>query len=611
MEALDTNEQLMASRSKVIEPSAAVTSSNIQYNNEWWNDSSTQARFVYIKFTVPSFFKSAGVFPSFLAKNGVRVEVEFQNPVFCFYNNYLGVPHDVSIPISASTLTGVANVVQTSIPFTFGIKGAYVPFFVAGAVNTHATCSGSIDCETAVPAPTTDSTRINGQMLDPTALKNFFVRFYWKGRPVSSLQNGVPMPYFRLRGVSCTANATTAGTLGTVAGDWVFQVESPARQAVAPAADLVVNGTWTGAAVGTAPSSLILSGGTSTLTTPIVAATPFTWTATQFLQMVDEMRIWYVAPEYAPAAGNISKHHPTMVPHTRITNFSDVSWNYTIDNPILWCRVTKPSADVLSVFRNQFMSEDGIQWPLIRQSYYSRTFPDGSGQVIQLAIPIAVRSLRCVYVIITDPLSTRQSTDNTSYNFPSESSFMMRGLKEASLTIGAQTIPGYKLRFRSDFTLDQLDMLDDLGNMSANYNPGKLHINSRDYLAATGAAVGDAAVTAFGSPQVVATTNENTSGALAPATPYDNAFQPTSFNTASGTAAVNHYRDTSRFVLAFPTMKIMGDFLVGLDTSQGGALMLNLDFVNHATQRPRHVHVFGQYDALVNLSVTNALVERW
>jgi hypothetical protein len=250
----------------------------------------------------------------------------------------------------------------------------------------------------------------------------------------------------------------------------------------------------------------------------------------------------------------------------------------------------KPSSDVLSTYIQSFESPSGIPYVFTRLLYHSVQITKGATGAQQITLPFSVRSLRGILVVISDPLSVLAGSDKTVYNFPCKSSFMMRGLIEAQLQIGAQGFPADRMQFYSHNAENHVAETEKLLNITNNamitpsFKKVQLFKGSRKY----GLAAGYSETT--GSPLFYVD---------------GDGFDQTDF---SGNETTYMYNDTSRFVLGISTMKMDGDFASGIDTSQAGSVTLMLNFEDNMTHRARQIHIYGLADAVVTFQQAATLV---
>jgi hypothetical protein len=336
------------------------------------------------------------------------------------------------------------------------------------------------------------------------------------------------------------------------------------------------------------------------------------------------------------------------------TGTNQIFWNYTLQNVELTLDLVRPSSDVQLQYLNAFKSPMGIPYPYTRTLYYYKTIPGNVNTTLDSTIlPFAVRSLKGIMVIITDSYSFGYGSDSTVCNFPSKSSFMMAGLVQANLTVGGESFPLYPLKFESSYQTSHLPEMKALfnvagiANFAPSYQPYKLRRDNRIY----GLAQGGVATNTYTAGALP--TYTNASGVVPPALGvvalipgYDGANVTQSFlgqySNPIGTTTANAsqnviisttnnlvtpaYKDTSRFILGISTMKIDGEFLAGVDTSQSGSVALNLTFDaasssrpylpprpdgtsgNSSTGRDRVVHIFGFCDAVFSVQNDSSLV---
>jgi len=262
------------------------------------------------------------------------------------------------------------------------------------------------------------------------------------------------------------------------------------------------------------------------------------------------------------------------------------SLTYTITNAELTLDYVKPSSDVSIAYINAYNTPSGIPYPYLRTFYH--TFQTSGGSAVaplQIQIPFSVRSLKGIFVVISDPLSSFSGNDQTWAAFPSLSSFMTRGLKEAQLVVGAQQFPAYRMQIRPDgqyLCNGHLSELETVANQlfskgAHNIKLSDLHLKAQNYHE-LGLYDGSFPVT------TTAATNALT---LSPA---------------------GGYRDTRKFILGFSTQKFDGDFASGIDTTASGQVTLNLTFEEHALIRARQIHIFGIADAVFTLQKDASLV---
>jgi hypothetical protein len=261
--------------------------------------------------------------------------------------------------------------------------------------------------------------------------------------------------------------------------------------------------------------------------------------------------------------------------------------NYSINNAELTLDFVKPSSDVMLAYINAYNSPSGIPYSYVRTFYHTHQTTSGTAVApLQLQLPFSVRSLRGIFVVITDQLSSFSGNDITWQAFPSLSSFMTRGLRQAQLVVGAQQFPSYRLDIRkpgSNLCTGHLPELETIANQlfSAGGHDfsmeglGRFSTNYHDY------GYYDGLLGATADPENIKGINNSPLGG---------------------------YRDTRDFILGFSTQKFDGDFASGIDTTASGQITLNLTFDEHVTPRKRQIHIFGIADAVFTLQKDASLV---
>lgn len=269
--------------------------------------------------------------------------------------------------------------------------------------------------------------------------------------------------------------------------------------------------------------------------------------------------------------------------------FNDISaanpvWDYKMNEIVLLCDMVKPSSENRINYESAFNTPSGIMYPFQRVAHYNYQMRGDTTGSTQIVIPFGVRALKALLVVITDPLVSQIGNDGTVYSFPCKSSFQMRQLVEASLQVGATTFPTYRQRFDYRFATSHLNELWSIFSNNKNFNYEGPHIAS--------------GLDRYGTDY-----NKAAYDPLALIGPTANSFSTAGFNRWT-----NPYFDTSNFVLGFNTSRIDGDFLSGVDCTQSGSVILNLQFgqPNHFVPlspngRDMHVHIFGLADAVFTL----------
>ena len=563
-----------------------------------------------------SFIKHIRYFPLMLMRNGLRLQVEFENPRLAFYHNNMGAYEQSGFPAFYHKPVGNAATNPTT---------STIPLGVLIGVHAYATSSKTDG---------SSSLLFNYKSLEATdvataanAVQSLFCPLLQRLIPgTSSLEltssDGAPV-----------AAGTVLGWLITNTGDTAFTLEI----FFTPQSPHQVTVTATYGATSFHPSAC----------------------ATRFVNIAGaacgtQMTNFQGSTCGLQPSNLISATQTSTLANTNYSTSGSQSqsvfWNYTLNSVELTLDLVRPSSDVHLQYLNQFKSPMGIPYPFTRTLYYYKTipgsFPTGTDTTI---LPFAVRSLKGIMVVITDPYSFGYGSDATVCNFPSKSSFMMAGLIQANLTVGGEQYPLYPLKFESHYQTNHLPEVQalfnvaGLNNFAPSYQPYKLRRDSRIYGLAQGGLGVAAPVLAGGGTATTCTPLTANSKYFLPG--YDNGgvIQTTSSVPANigqipasggtstlygpwapGNIIAPAYRDTSRFILGISTMKIDGNFCSGVDTSQAGSVALNLVFdqtnsnrgylpvrpdgTYSAAPRDRTVHIFGFADAVFTAQNDSCLV---
>jgi hypothetical protein len=525
-------------------------------------------RNVVMRLTTSSFLNRNPMIPLFLYRNGLRMTIELEDPRIAFYNNYSG-------------FDGIApnvHFVQLSARLADDILGAeYSTGVRAGGRGSNFTLHPGF---VLTPQGYAKMALMPGDRISflfGTGSRNL----------VSS--TGIPLPRLFLNGndtiqtafVSVQEVDSTAGFIGT--NNTLIYLQTCPFNISTPATS---NRQFrTGALQGSAAAHVLLAAADNENAYNLASAN----TAQEYdllgfyVEKTWNPYVNYVGADTAlitqRTISNVSNPASTSivpVPNyfnqgmatVNSTTSIQPAWDYTVGNVQILADFYKPNVNVYQSYVDQFKQPSGIPYVFSRIAYHSFTIAQGTQTTSNITLPFQFRSVRGVLIVITDELSVNPSVDGTSYNFPSLSSFMTRGLTEAKLTVGATQFPAQPTRI-ADGQLklfqetDGRSILGMLGKSDYNYNyPCQKMRNS--------------------------TRNYKKCGVF-------------------DTTAVFDYRDTSRFVLAFDLSKRPMDFASGIDTSQGVNVNLSMSFDRHATPRNRQVHCFGIVDAILTLQ--NSAVE--
>lgn len=517
-----------------------------------------QARNIIIPLEQSSILEAMSFLPIRLFDHGLRIEIDWADPRFCFYNNHMGLPpqYKLSIKNVMSDLDSTGN---------YGAD-----------VTAQSAANGSFTIKF-------DTTYGFGGSI--TAAKNELATLNpWWGEFWLLKKDGVPVTIVYAQPVetkeatddtltlhSETSTATSRGLGSVVVGRHVAALQQ--IYGVSPAGG--------GSVIGA------LNYGNVTLGTPIAAGSLSLANGAEIKGVFNE--IWSIPPEASPVLNPGSILAPSMAVDTQ-----KPQWQYAFQDLSLLTDLVLPSDTVRAAYQAAFMSPQGISYPYQRvmwQVFTSQSPP--SNGVLQFLINARPKSLRGVLMVLTDPFyGSGSNTDLALYNGPWLSSFRMCGLKGAYLQCGGQQYPAQALKFdTSMIETGHYPELMSMMNASINSNVtptfaiGKLHREGRNY-GKCGTFTNSTNIVPYIVPQDV------------------------SRRTAApiwGGSAVSSYIDTSKFVLGFNTMKVDQDRFSGIDVSNSGGLIINLDMADWGV-RQYVAHFFMRVDAVCTIQESNSVV---
>lgn len=126
-------------------------------------------------------------------------------------------------------------------------------------------------------------------------------------------------------------------------------------------------------------------------------------------------------------------------------------YRYEISNPQLMMNLVKPSAEVAMRAQQDFTSPSGITVKYKKVIYQKKSFNDQTSGLLQVTIPVSVRSLTGVIFVIQDP--ALDSIPNNVINnmlLANLSTFQNRRLTEQYIQVGGQQYPVYMYQMRPD-----------------------------------------------------------------------------------------------------------------------------------------------------------------
>lgn len=264
---------------------------------------------------------------------------------------------------------------------------------------------------------------------------------------------------------------------------------------------------------------------------------------------------------------------------------------YKCEQAEMLAELVKPSAEDFLRYQTNFSGPAGIAYKFNRWLYRKTTQNLSSGTV-QINLPISVRSMTKLLVIIQD-INCDMEPNNAinSLMMANLSTGQRRGCTRAEVVIGGQLYPIYPLLFKPDG-----------GQYGADHIP-----ETEKFFGVSGSGSIQGSFAPLSLKQI---RNYLAGGWL----------QSTQTNVAAMFSDVNSrltYVDASKFFLAFSLAKDdMLPFTTGIDSSQSGAVSLNLYFQDplkdpasgFQSNQQFDVHTFVGCDAVATLQLSANLV---
>ena len=161
-----------------------------------------------------------------------------------------------------------------------------------------------------------------------------------------------------------------------------------------------------------------------------------------------------VAPDYLETVFNVldpSRNALSSVLSQWSLPESQRKFRYEISNPQLMLNLVKPSAEVAMRAQQDFTSPSGIAVKYKKVIYQKKSFNDQTSGLLQVTIPVSVRSLTGVIFVIQDP--ALDAVPNNVINnmlLANLSTFQNRRLTEQYIQVGGQQYPVYMYQMRPD-----------------------------------------------------------------------------------------------------------------------------------------------------------------
>ncbi len=278
---------------------------------------------------------------------------------------------------------------------------------------------------------------------------------------------------------------------------------------------------------------------------------------------------------------------------------------YQIENPQLLLDLVKPGAQEFMQWQQAFSSPSGIPIKFKKPIYRKLSFATQTSGLLQVQVPINVRSLTGIVFVLQDPaLDTEPNDLLNCLALANLSTFQNRRLTEQYIQVGGQQYPVYMYQMRPDGT-------------GVPYWEGHI-LESEKFFSVAGSASFNASLSR---PMMKKTRNMLTGGWLGSSNPI-----------AVGELSHNQrctYTDASGCVYAMNLAKDwVRTFTTGIDSSQAGSIAINLYFkdptgVSNVSSafgpgstgvtggtgvRTFNLHMFALCDAVATLQETANLV---
>lgn len=265
--------------------------------------------------------------------------------------------------------------------------------------------------------------------------------------------------------------------------------------------------------------------------------------------------------------------------------------SYKIEKAEMLMRLLKPTSEEFAKWQSMFQQPSGIPIKMNSILYRKQTMTWSSG-VTQVNLPVSVRSMKQIFFVIQDAACDLEPQNCiNALALPNLSTYQSRRLTRYEVIVGGQQYPIYPLELR------------DTNNTYTKY--GEDHIPELE--SAFGIAGNGSFNPSFSKAGYKQVRNLLAGGLLGQS--YSSVYNL--FNTANR-AQRCCYVDTASKVFAMSICKDeVNSFATGIDSSQSGAVSMNLYFSNpdgdvvssifQTGARPYDIHIFVICDAVVTL----------
>ena len=254
-----------------------------------------------------------------------------------------------------------------------------------------------------------------------------------------------------------------------------------------------------------------------------------------------------------------------LVLGTQPTN-ADVRMNYTITNPIMYCRFIMPDASI----KQQY--DKALQNGLLNFEFdsfaYSGYQHNGANGTLQYTIPVSKRSVKNVFVVAQNRRANAQAVTTDAF---SSSNYDLNTYIRANIT-------SYRFQHASDY----------YPSLPITIASGGTSISNASAL--------EALLQCFGKSTSV----------------YDKVrFKPSEWNSISSDSGNNN--ECQSLIMSFPLARDIGSEFTGLDTSNSNQLIVELvcaggQYQINAVNENIYLHNFVQYNNILSITPLGVVI---
>lgn len=263
-----------------------------------------------------------------------------------------------------------------------------------------------------------------------------------------------------------------------------------------------------------------------------------------------------------PACGTILHPMGGFLKYAGATDASP-NWSYTLNRSELIMDLVKPAADDFARVQAAFTSPTGIPWALDRVLYRKTSLKVSTG-VVQVGVNISVRSLRNILICFQDSCFDLEPATSFRYFGNLLTSFLRYGISQAEVVVGGQVYPVYPMLLRGQLQSTDIQ------------NSAHL-VELKSMMGNTGSKGMNTAMTLDSQKS-----DHRLYTAFAPLDFSDTDVLQLADSLGSG----GYVLDASKFIMGFSLKKDdIQSFVTGIDTSQSGAVHINIYFNDSANRK--------------------------